>query len=208
MKILLKTVAKHTTESYRERGSKFIGHLFPAGSIDIFENQLKHIRSKYPDATHHCYAYRINPNDLQEFSQDDGEPGGTAGLPILNKLRFFEMVNVAVIVARYFGGTKLGKSGLIGAYGLTTQLCLEKAELSEVVRTWNFKVSYPYNRQNQIDRLIATYGLIEIDAEYLEEVSLTLACPSALSEGIVKEFKQLKHLGIHYHKIGEDILTK
>src|SRR5699024_755346 len=96
------------------------------------------------DATHHCYGWRISPNNIEEFAQDDGEPGGTAGLPILNQLKSFNVVNGACVVVRYFGGTKLGKAGLIQAYGHTAELCLKQAELSNLVATQNFRIIYPY----------------------------------------------------------------
>ncbi|MDZ7681438.1 MAG: YigZ family protein [Fodinibius sp.] len=81
----MKTVQQHYQSSFREKGSKFIGFLLPTSSKEDFENKLADIQSEYPDATHHCYAWRIDPTKIEEFTQDDGEPSGTAGLPILNK---------------------------------------------------------------------------------------------------------------------------
>lgn len=204
----MKTTHTDTSGTYREKGSKFIGYLRKAERIERFEQALERIKSDYPDATHHCYAYRIDPTDLHEFAQDDGEPGGTAGLPILNALKSFEAVNCGIIVVRYYGGTNLGKSGLIRAYGHTARLCLEKAELTEIVRTRNLELRYPYSRQNQVDRLSSVFGLRELDAEYLEEVSLTLACPADRAPRLFEELDRLSHLEIRYERLGEHFIPK
>jgi len=203
----LKTVRKQTNVSLREKGSKFIGFLFQAGSTGEFEELLGRIESKYPDATHHCYAYRIDPVDLSEFAQDDGEPGGTAGLPILNRLKSHDIVNAGLVVVRYYGGTNLGKSGLIRMYGETAERCLEKAEFSEITQTLNLRIIYPYNRQNQIDRLRSDFGLIELDSEYLEEVTLRLACPIENAEQLKAALDRMEHLEIRYEILGKNFIT-
>src|SRR5699024_7939360 len=136
-------IIKHTiSDTYRDKGSKFIGYLFPIADKDAFDNQLQDIKSKYPDATHHCYAWRYNPAVVEEFAQDDGEPGGTAGLPILNQMKSFEVINAGLIVVRYFGGTKLGKPGLIEAYSHSAALCLSKAKTKPIRLVWNVEVNY------------------------------------------------------------------
>lgn len=202
----MKTVKSETTANFREKGSKFIGILYPAGSLEAFEEKREQVKSKYPDATHHCYAYRIDPNRLQEFAQDDGEPGGTAGLPILNRLKSYDLVNAGLIVVRYFGGTKLGKPGLIAAYGATASKCLEKAEFGDIARTENVRIVYPYDKQNQIERLISKFELAELEAEYLEEVTLVLACPIEKSEQMYEELERLVHLDIRYEELGKDFI--
>lgn len=88
----MKTVDASVSESIREKGSKFTGFLLSAESRPKFEEELKKIKTTYPDATHHCYAWRINPNNTKEFIQDDGEPGGTAGLPIFNQLKSYDLI--------------------------------------------------------------------------------------------------------------------
>ncbi len=162
-------------------------------SKEAFEDRLQKIKSKYPDATHHCYAWRINPHKIEEFAQDDGEPGGTAGLPILNKLKSSEAVNCACVVVRYFGGTKLGKSGLIEAYGHTAQLCLKQASLLMLIPTKNFKITYSYSEQNKIDQLKNSFDLKEIDAQYLENVTLRIACRTEQANDFLARLKQLEH---------------
>jgi len=203
----LKTVKETTAEKFRDRGSKFIGYLFPAGSVEQFEKELNRIKSKFPDATHHCYAWRINPNAIEEFAQDDGEPSGTAGLPILNQLKSFELVNCGCVVIRYFGGTKLGKSGLIQAYGNTTKLCIDQVTLLTIIPTINFRIIYPYNQQNQIDQLKNHFDLKELEAEYLEEVTLELACRAEQANEFTAQLGKLEHHGIKSEQTGLGFVT-
>lgn len=195
------------SESFREKGSKFISYLFPTSSKEHFEGKLDGIKSEYPDATHHCYAWRINPTNTEEFSQDDGEPSGTAGLPILNKLKSYDMINCGCVVVRYYGGTNLGTSGLIQAYGNSAELCLEKASLSTVIPTKNFKITYPYNQQKEIDQLKNSFDLKEIDAQYTDKVSLTMACRANNADAFDKALQELKHKGIAVTKKGSSFVT-
>ena len=204
---MVQTVQNTYQSSFREKGSKFIGFLFPAPSITIFENCLSKLKSKYPDATHHCYAWRINPNKIAEFTQDDGEPGGTAGLPILNKLKSFHMVNCGCVVVRYYGGTNLGKSGLIRAYGEAAERCLGAAEFYRLVLTQNFKIYYDYPQQGDINRLKTSFDLKELDAEYLEQITLTIACRRDQSDAFYDTLQQMKHLGIRAEKEGAGFIT-
>jgi uncharacterized YigZ family protein len=203
----LKTIQNPTSSRYREKGSKFIGYLFPVSSTDNFENELQKIKSKYPDATHHCYGWRINPNNIEEFAQDDGEPSGTAGLPILNQLKSFEVINCGCIVVRYYGGTNLGKSGLIQAYGHTTKLCLEKASLVKLIPTQNFQIRYPYGQQSQIDQLKNQFNLKEINAEYLETITLDIACHAKQAEEFLAALERLQHHGIQIEEKGAGFVT-
>lgn len=203
---LLKTINKTYESSFRERGSKFMGYLFPAESEVDFQNQLDQLKSTYPDATHHCWAWRLNPAQPKEFSSDDGEPSGTAGLPILNQLKSFEVVNAGVVVIRYYGGTKLGKSGLIEAYGRGTQLCLESASLKSIKPVQLFEIQYGYPDENIIQKLINDYELSVLDSEYLERVKLNVACPLKISEQFEKELSGLEHLKITFEKLEESFI--
>ncbi len=162
--------------------------------------------SKFPDATHHCYAYRIDPLNLNEFSHDDGEPSGTAGLPILNKLKSFNAVNVGIIVVRYYGGTNLGKSGLIEAYGTSAEECLNQATFREIAPVRIVEVHYPYNQQNVITKLELDYNLKEQEAEYLASVKKSYACKEDLAQQFIDELKNLEHLSIDHKVIGHSFL--
>ncbi|MGM0545264.1 MAG: IMPACT family protein [Bacteroidota bacterium] len=201
------TVRQPTKSSFRAKGSKFIGYLFPVTSKQQFEEELDTIKSKFPDATHHCYGWRIHPNNINEFSQDDGEPSGTAGQPILNKLKSFEVVNCACVVVRYYGGTKLGTSGLIEAYGRSAELCLQKAVFQKIIPTKNFKIVYPYSQQKAISQLKNQFDLKELDAKYLEKVTVKMACRSEQAHQFLAALKNLEHTGITTERLGDGFVT-
>lgn len=203
----MNTPKEVTSEQFREKGSKFIGYLFPIESKEEFEKELEEIVGRYPDATHHCYAWRIDPHKPEEFSNDDGEPNGTAGLPILNQLKSYDAINCGIVVVRYFGGTKLGKSGLIVAYSETGRLCLEQASLLPIIPTQNYKITYPYRHQTTIDRLKNSFDLKEIEAIYLEDVTLQIACRSDQASSFFDRLRQLEHLGIEAEEIRDGYVT-
>jgi len=203
----VKTIRQKVQHSFREKGSKFIGILFPASSVSVFDEQLSNIKSSYPDATHHCYAWRLNPTIVEEFAQDDGEPSGTAGLPILNQLRSYQIVNAACIVVRYYGGTNLGKSGLIQAYGQAAERCIEQALLTTLIPTENFEVKYPYDQQSSIEQLKNRFDLKEIDAEYMEQVTMKIACRREQASDFLIALQQLEHNGIRVEETGSSYLT-
>ncbi|MDR9417753.1 IMPACT family protein [Gracilimonas sp.] len=200
------TIHKTYESSFRERGSKFLGYLFPAESEEEFQEQLNQLKSKYPDATHHCWAWRLNPAQPKEFSSDDGEPSGSAGLPILNQLKSYEVVNVGVVVVRYYGGTKLGKSGLIEAYGRGTQLCLESARLVTIWPVKIFEICYPYPQENTIQKLKNDFDLSVIDSDYLQDIRLRVACALDKADAFEQNLSGLEHLHISYEFIEESFI--
>lgn len=204
----MKTVDSPVTEKFRDKGSKFIGCLFPAENREAFDERLGKIKSDHPDATHHCYAWRIGPHQIEEFVQDDGEPAGTAGTPILNRLKAYGLVNCGIVVVRYYGGTRLGKPGLIAAYGEAAERCIKKASFFDLTPTVEFRIRYPYDRQNEIDRLKNSYGLTELDSDYLEQVTLYLACRAQHADSFSAQLKKLEHLDIKAKKTGEGFLTE
>ena len=110
------TLAGPAEAIYKEKSSKFLAYAYPVESEEEIRTLLDALRKKYYDATHHCYAWRLGPHGETFRTNDDGEPSGTAGKPILGQLLSNELVNCLIVVVRYFGGTKLGVSGLIGAY--------------------------------------------------------------------------------------------
>lgn len=192
-----------TEESFRTRGSRFLGYLIPANDRESFDQVLEEIVSEHPNATHHCYAWRIGTPHPEEFVQDDGEPGGTAGTPILNHLRAAGLTMAACIVVRYFGGTKLGKPGLIEAYGHTTQLCIDRATLQPVTPVGLVRIQYAYPEQNLIDTWKNRYSLLEQQATYLDDVTLTLACPLSRFREFRTELHRAAHRLNEIEELGE-----
>ena len=125
------TLAGPAEAIYKEKSSKFLAYAYPVESEEEIRTLLDALRKKYYDATHLCYAWRLGPHGETFRANDDGEPSGTAGKPILGQLLSNELVNCLIVVVRYFGGTKLGVSGLIGAYKESAAEAIRAAEIVE-----------------------------------------------------------------------------
>ena len=124
---MFKTIKKEIETSVTEKKSKFICHIYHVESVEEAEEKLDEVRKKYHDARHNCYVYRIADGDISKAS-DDGEPSGTAGVPMLNILNGNNLSNVLVVVTRYFGGILLGTGGLVRAYSLATTTAIEEGD--------------------------------------------------------------------------------
>ncbi|TVQ00814.1 MAG: DUF1949 domain-containing protein [Balneolaceae bacterium] len=206
--IFFYTVTSGFRFDYRIKGSKFLGFLQQAASISDAEKILTDFKSEHPSATHHCYAYRINPVQTDEMAADDGEPGGTAGLPILNILRSFQMMNVILIVVRYYGGTKLGKSGLIDAYRKTAEGAICEAVLKKMIPVKTYRIIYEYAQQGLIDKLKHDFHITEMDASYLEHVELLIGCPLAEASRFESILSSKKHILNRVELAGDSYLIK
>lgn len=168
---MLKSVEKTTIHEITINKSRFIGILEPIDQIEAVTNILKHYQEVYPDATHYCYAYIIGAN---EKANDNGEPSGTAGLPMLNVLKKNELQNILVIVIRYFGGIKLGAGGLVRAYTQATTQALDEAEIVVKEKTPYYAFSFDYPFIGQIDHLLKTRHIPVCEKHF--EMQVTYEC--------------------------------
>ena len=161
-----KTIVVGSKGLYKDKGSKFIAVVQHVESEDDCKSFLQQIKKEYYDARHHCYAYRLHPNDDVFRSNDDGEPSGSAGKPILNQIYSFELYEVMVIVVRYFGGTKLGVSGLINAYKSVTRDALLEAKTKIRYITQRFSIHFEYPRLNDVMRIIKEEKLDILEQDF------------------------------------------
>ena len=163
----MRTIKNNTINEIIIKNSKFICLLIKINSVDI-NNILDKIKSDYPKATHYCYAYLYN--DIQRFN-DDGEPGGTAGMPILNVLLKEELSNVLCVVIRYFGGIKLGAGGLVRAYTKSVTECLKVTDLMDLEEGYKVRLKFNYNDEKQVKYLLKDSNILnekyDLDVEYL-----------------------------------------
>lgn len=136
------------------KGSAFIAGAYPADTSEVALEILKSVRSKYFDASHNCFAYRIGFDGSEFRSSDDGEPSGTAGKPILFMISKYELSDILVIVTRYFGGTKLGVGGLVRAYSDSAEAVLQVVNRKTVNRTRKFSVRCSYHDVSYVKKLI------------------------------------------------------
>jgi len=167
-------VAKHNNETLIIKQSKFIAHLMP---YDRFDEILIQLKEQHPKARHFVTAFRyLNEYDqIVEGSSDDGEPKGTSGKPTLAVLRGHELINVAVVTVRYFGGTKLGTGGLVRAYSDATNLVIEHAKLISYQKEESLSFSSTYSDMGRVEYLLAELNIENVSKEFgVNEVAMTL----------------------------------
>lgn len=185
-----KTVIKQSETLLVEKKSKFIADVSPAANEEEALSFLNDVRSKYPDATHHVYAYVIDENNIFRYS-DDGEPQGTAGMPVLDTIRKEGLVDVIVVVTRYFGGTLLGTGGLVHMYGASARSGLEAAEIVTRTLCDVVEINVDYSLVGKMQYKIASEKLILDDTVYGNEVLFYLCVASGQTQKIIDEITDL-----------------
>ena len=171
MKSYYKTVAKEAQAELIERKSRFIATVRPASTEEEALGMLEEMRTRYRDASHNVYAYIIGENNIMRYS-DDGEPSGTAGVPVLEVLRKEGLIDVAVVVTRYFGGTLLGAGGLVRAYGASAKLGLDAAGIVTRTLCDIVKVSCDYTTFGKVQYETLGGGYLVKDTVYEGDVTL------------------------------------
>lgn len=149
-----KTIAKPAEGSYSEKRSKFLAYAFPVQNEQEVKQRLAEIQKKHWDARHHCYAYILGPHKDAYRLNDNGEPSGTAGRPIYGQLLSKDLTNTLVIVVRYFGGIKLGVSGLQNAYKVAAREALDAAVIEERTIQETYRVTFEYVKMNDIMQIL------------------------------------------------------
>ncbi|MBG9981440.1 YigZ family protein [Facklamia sp. DSM 111018] len=175
--INFKSILEPTYYEIEIKKSRFIGFLFPIQDEFDANEELQRIRKKHYKATHHCYAYILGENSSIQRYSDDGEPSGTAGIPILEVLKQNNLTNILAIVVRYYGGIKLGSGGLIRAYSESISSTLQQATLSENTHQLiiNITLNYAQNDTFQYEIAKMTNGPTIIDVQYTDQVEYTCA---------------------------------
>lgn len=169
------TLKESTKSLYKEKGSKFIGLAYPVGNEHDVKEIIGNIKKEYHDARHWCYAYILGTNGENTRANDDGEPNNSAGVPILNQIKSKEVTNTLVVVVRYFGGTKLGVSGLINAYKTAASDALIQSNRSKVIIRKDFHLSYSYDITNDVMRLIGEHDILLISQKFETKCSMEIA---------------------------------
>lgn len=154
MQLTYKTITAPTQSEFKDRGSKFIGYAFQVNSPEEVKSNLQLLKKEHPKAGHHCYAYRLGTDGLQYRANDDGEPSGSAGRPILGQIDSAGLTNVLVVVVRYFGGTLLGVPGLINAYKTCTNDCFALANIIEKNIEYRIVLDFDYSLMNEVMQVL------------------------------------------------------
>lgn len=191
-----KTITKPSTSYFRDRGSKFYGFAYPFNHVDELKDYLDPLKKEHPKAVHHCYAYRIGTDGMVFRANDDGEPSGSAGAPILGQIDSMGLTNVLVIIVRYFGGTLLGVPGLIHAYRHTTELALQDAEIEERILEKFYKLHFDYPLMNEVMMLIRQHDVRIVKQDLQMDCKIHIAIPLARHEEAMHSFENLYGLNI------------
>jgi len=190
------TIQSETQGIYKDRGSKFLSFAYPVANEEEIKRNLNHLKKKYHDAKHHCFAFRIGTKKEYYRANDDGEPSGTAGKPIFGQIVSKGLTNILVVVVRYFGGTLLGTSGLINAYRAATIDCLTKATMVELQIEKTFEVYFPYEQMNSIMRIVKDESLTIGQQQFEKDCRLLLHVREREYKRIVQRLANIKSIRI------------
>lgn len=190
------TITAPAEAIYKEKSSKFLAYAYPVRTEEEIRELLDALRKRYYDATHHCYAWRLGPHGEQFRSNDDGEPSGTAGKPILGQLLSNSLTNCLIVVVRYFGGTKLGVSGLISAYKESAAAVIEEAEIVEQTVDRVFTVEFPYLVMNDIMRIIKEEQPNILSQEFDNLCTIQLSMRESRAEGLLGKLRKVEGASI------------
>lgn len=177
-----KTVEFESSDSFIEKKSKFIGYVKPVKSQQEAVDFINAIKSKHWDATHNVYAYVLRENNIQRYS-DDGEPGGTAGVPVLDVLLKEGLQDVCVVATRYFGGTLLGAGGLVRAYSHTSKIAVESGNIITMAQCSIMSVGVDYSFYERLNVLLSSHNANIINTNFADNVTVTF---SVKEDGVEK----------------------
>ena len=194
-----KTISQPTESIFRDRGSKFLAFAYPVVSENDIKAILSNLKTAHPKANHHCWAIRLGIDRSVYRSNDDGEPLGTAGRPILNTLLSHNITNTLIVVVRYFGGTLLGVPGLINAYKTAAEMALRPAEVIKKTLNDIYTITFDYLQMNDVMRILK-----EEQLQILEQIA-ELNCQIKFSvrktqvEQVISKLKKLSGVTLVYN---------
>lgn len=181
---------------FKDKNSKFFGYAIPVTSEDEIKEHLAELKKQHFSARHWCYAFQIGTETKYHRANDDGEPNNSAGMPIYGQIQSFEVTNVLVVVVRYFGGVKLGVSGLINAYKTTAQMALEECEIIEKTIDKHFIVNFDYKNMNKVMRVIKEKNISIVNQKMELACEIEIATRKKNAEEIFNIFNTLFEVSI------------
>lgn len=185
-----RTITSISEGFYSEKGSKFLSFAIPVSNKEEIKQILKDYRSNFHDARHICYAWMLGPDRLDFRANDNGEPSGTAGRPILGQINSQNLTNILIVVVRYFGGILLGTGGLNSAYKEAAADALHQATIIEKEVTVQYHVVFDYPAMNDIMHLIKTHNIEIITQQFEEKCLLKIEVPIQKIEIIMNKLKE------------------
>ena len=195
------TIVDNVTNELVEKKSRFIANIFYIKNEVEASKKIEEVKKANRDARHNVFAYRLE-NGLEKYS-DDGEPSGTAGVPILDILRGEKLVNVLVVVTRYFGGILLGTGGLVRAYGGATKLALENTSRVEMKLCTEYKVLIDYDNYNVLQYYCKNNEIKILATNYLEKIEMNVLVVDSYTEKFLHDLSEITNRKVTYEKVGE-----
>ncbi len=196
MSDVYKTIEKESTGYFKDKGSKFYSYAYPLNNEDEVKGIITRLKKEHHSARHHCYAWRLETEEIRTRANDDGEPSSTAGKPILGQLQSYEVTNILVVVVRYFGGTLLGVSGLINAYKTATIDVLNSADIQTKIIENNFELKFEYPMLNPVMNTIKKEALDILSTDFQESCKLIFSVRKTEAEKAHKIFNELYGVSI------------
>lgn len=196
------TVKSPAESSYTEKRSEFIGHISPAETNEDAINFINHIKENNRKARHNVYAYILRDGNISRYS-DDGEPQGTAGIPVLEVLRKNNLTDVCCVVTRYFGGILLGGGGLVRAYSHSTALAIEAAEVLKMYKCSELILSLSYDLYGKITYIFSDYEIKQINSDFSDGVKITARVKSELEKLFCNKLTDITFGKIKINKTAE-----
>ncbi|AFD06918.1 IMPACT family protein [Solitalea canadensis] len=191
------TIAAPAEGIFRDKGSKFLAYAYPVKTEDEVKEWLQVLKKEHPTARHHCYAWRFGLDRSVFRANDDGEPSGTAGRPILNVLLSKDVTNVVVFVVRYFGGTLLGVPGLINAYKTATIEALNNAAIIQKTVNDVYRVDFEYLQMNDVMKVLKDDAIKILNQQFDNACSIEFELKKSEVNRLIGKLEGLK-AGIHY----------
>ncbi len=192
------TISEPAKGIYKEKGSKFLAFGYPVMEEEQIKHHIQELKQKYYDARHHCYAWQLGLDDNHYRVNDDGEPSGTAGKPIHGQIRSHGVTNLLIVVVRYFGGTKLGTSGLINAYKCATADVLANAKMVEKTINNHYKVQFSYAVMNDVMRVIKEEEPDIINQQFDINCLMQLCVRQSKSGFLIAKLEKIESVSIDF----------
>lgn len=183
------TLATTSYGEFKDRGSKFLAYAFPVNDTDDIQAALLVVRKEHPKARHHCYAYCLGLDQYNYRANDDGEPSGTAGRPILGQIDSAGITNTLVVVVRYFGGTLLGASGLINAYKKSTAAALQEGQILEKLVEEVYTLRFDYAHMSKVMNAVSKPPFQVVEQRFTTTAELDVAVRQSLIDGALRQLK-------------------
>jgi uncharacterized YigZ family protein len=196
MKTFYNTIEKEGYAEFKDRGSRFLGYSFPINSAEQFKVRLAEIKKEHPKATHHCFAYRVGLDGNNFRVSDDGEPSGSAGKPILGQIDSKELVNVGIVVVRYFGGSLLGVPGLINAYKTAAILSIQTIPQVQKAIEVVYSIQFNYTSINDIMIIVKQYNCTVLKQDIQLFCQYEIGIPVNRTEEVLYKFQELLNVDI------------